>query len=83
MEPSNGSTSGFVSLATRAGDPELLRMCGLRDDILPETFEPGTVIGDVTAEAAEATGLNTSTRVVPRRRRRAAGSSQHGLDRAR
>ncbi|MGO3147504.1 MAG: autoinducer-2 kinase [Leucobacter sp.] len=64
MEPSNGSTSGFVSLASRAGDPELLRLCGLRDDLLPETSEPGTVIGQVTASAAEQTGLSTSTRVV-------------------
>lgn len=64
MEPSNGSTSGFVSLASRAGDPELLRLCGLRDDLLPETSEPGTVIGNVTAAAADETGLTTSTRVV-------------------
>ncbi|WP_300268859.1 FGGY family carbohydrate kinase, partial [Microbacterium sp.] len=64
MEPSNGSTSGFVSLATRSGDPELLRLCGLRDDILPETAEPGTVIGTVTTQAAAETGLSTSTRVV-------------------
>lgn len=64
MEPSNGSTSGFLSLETRAGDPELLRLCGLRDDILPDTFEPGTVIGNVTAKAATETGLSESTRVV-------------------
>ena len=56
MEPSNGSTSGFVSLDSRSGDPELLRACGLRDDLLPRTFEPGTVVGDVTPSAAEETG---------------------------
>lgn len=64
MEPSNGSTSGFVSLASRSGDPELLRLCGLRDDLLPQTSESGTVIGRVTARAADKTGLSTSTRVV-------------------
>jgi autoinducer 2 (AI-2) kinase len=64
MEPSNGSTSGFVSLASRAGDPALLRLCGLRDDLLPETAEPGTVIGQVTAASACETGLSTSTLVV-------------------
>ena len=64
MEPSNGSTSGLVSLASRAGDPELLRWCGLRDDLLPRTEEPGTVVGAVTAEAAAETGLARGTRVV-------------------
>jgi autoinducer 2 (AI-2) kinase len=64
IEPSNGSTSGFVSLASRRGDPELLRMCGLRDDLLPRTEEPGTAIGTVTAAAAAETGLGTGTRVV-------------------
>lgn len=64
IEPSNGSTSGFVSLATRGGDPDLLRMCGLRDDILPRSAEPGTVIGHVTAAAAAETGLSPRTAVV-------------------
>lgn len=64
MEPSNGSTSGFVSLDSRTGDPELLRACGLRDNVLPRTFEPGTVVGAVLPSAAEETGLSTSTRVV-------------------
>lgn len=64
MEPSNGSTSGFVSLATRQGDPELLRLCGLRDDLLPPTAEPGTVIGTVTPDAATQTGLGVHTKVV-------------------
>lgn len=64
IEPSNGSTSGLLALAARQADPELLRMCGLRDDLLPRTAEPGTVIGTVTADAAAASGLSTRTRVV-------------------
>jgi len=64
MEPTNGSTSGFLSLATRQGDPELLRLCGLRDDVLPQTLEPGTPIGTVTSAVATQTGLATNTLVV-------------------
>lgn len=64
MEPSNGSTSGFISLASRRGDPDLLSSCGLRDDILPVTLEPGTSIGEVTRRASDETGLTASTRVV-------------------
>lgn len=57
MEPSNGSTSGMVALASRAADPELATLCGLRGDLLPTVVEPGTVVGTLSAAAAEATGL--------------------------
>lgn len=57
MEPSNGSTSGLLDLASRAADPELATLCGLRDDLVPPVAEPGTVIGGLSARAAEATGL--------------------------
>jgi len=58
MEPSNGSTSGMVALATRDADPELASMCGLRDDLLPAVQEPGTTVGRLSRLAAQATGLS-------------------------
>mgnify|MGYP000864730436 CR=1 FL=1 len=61
MEPSNGSTSGMLSLATRDADPFLASACGLREDLLPAVAEPGTRIGSVHGEAAEATGLAEGT----------------------
>lgn len=63
-EPSNGCTSGIFSLADRAWSPEVAKACGLRDDIYPPVYEPGTVIGEVTARAAAATGLRAGTPVV-------------------
>lgn len=61
MEPSNGSTSGMLSLATRDVDPFLATACGLRDDLLPRVAEPGTAIGTVHRRAAEETGLVEGT----------------------
>lgn len=64
MEPSNGSTSGLLSLATRDADGELASICGLRTGLLPQVVEPGTVLGAVTAAAARETGLSTRALVV-------------------
>ncbi len=64
MEPTNGSTSGLVSLASRKTDPKLLELCGLPTNLLPEVVEPGTVVGKVSAEMAASTGLSESTSVV-------------------
>ncbi|WP_372594756.1 autoinducer-2 kinase [Actinotalea sp.] len=61
MEPSNGSTSGMIALATRAADPELASMCGLRDDLLPEVQEPGGRVGRLSTAAARDTGLTAGT----------------------
>ncbi len=61
MEPSNGSTSGMLSLAARAADPELATLCGLRADLLPPVREPGTPVGALSHRAAEATGLREGT----------------------
>jgi autoinducer 2 (AI-2) kinase len=64
VEPSNGSTSGMLDLATRAGSPSLASSCGVRDDLLPDVVEPGTVLGRVTSTAAADTGLSPETLVV-------------------
>lgn len=61
MEPSNGSTSGMIGLATRDADPELATRCGLRDDLLPAVREPGSAVGTLSRTAAEDTGLAEGT----------------------
>lgn len=61
IEPSNGSTSGLIALASRQADPALASMSGLRDDLLPQVLEPGTRLGVVTEKAAQETGLVAGT----------------------
>lgn len=63
IEPSNGSTSGLIGLASRGADPQLARMSGLREDLLPRVVEPGTRVGSVSVRAAEETGLSAGTSV--------------------
>lgn len=63
-DPSNGCTTGIFNLERRQFAPELARAVGLRDDIFPHVFEPGTVIGKVHKAASEATGLLEGTPVV-------------------
>ncbi|WP_159622059.1 autoinducer-2 kinase [Ruania rhizosphaerae] len=63
-EPTNACTSGMFSLEDRAWSAEIARMCGLRDDIFPRVVEPGSIVGEVTARAAETTGLAVGTPVV-------------------
>lgn len=64
VEPSNGSTTGIFNLKTRSWDPSIMRKVGLRDDIFPPAAECGQVIGEVTAQAAQETGLAAGTKVV-------------------
>lgn len=64
VEPSNAGTTGMLDLKTRQWSPELLEMAGLNSDILPPVKETGTVLGQVTQEAAELTGLKAGTSVV-------------------
>lgn len=63
-DPSNAGTTGLFGLSSRAWLPEAMEQAGLRGDIFPPTAEPGTVIGRVTATAAEQTGLSAGTPVV-------------------
>lgn len=63
-EPSNGSSSGLVSLEHRAYEPELATCCDLPGDILPEAVEPGAVVGTILPEVAASTGLRPDTLVV-------------------
>ena len=63
-DPSNGGTSGVFSLQSRQWVPEMAAKVGLKDDIFPPVYEPGTVIGEVTRKAADETGLKAGTPVV-------------------
>jgi autoinducer 2 (AI-2) kinase len=62
-DPSLGSSSNLFDLATRDWSPATAAELGL-PDILPPVFESGTVIGEVTKDAASATGLRAGTPVV-------------------
>jgi len=63
-DPSNGGTTGIYSLNKRDWDASMAEKVGIKADIFPPSLEPGTVIGNVTVNAAELTGLSTSTKVV-------------------
>ena len=63
-EPSCGSSSGMFSLASRGWSPQIAQICGISATMLPEVADPGTAVGEVTAEAAAQTGLRAGTPVV-------------------
>ncbi len=63
-EPSCGSSSGMFSLAGRTWSPEIAQICGISPAVLPPVADPGTVVGEITAAAAEQTGLRPGTPVV-------------------
>ncbi len=63
-DPSNGGTTGIYSLNKRDWEPAMAKKVGIKADIFPPSLEPGTVMGTVTPQASEQTGLATSTKVV-------------------
>ena len=63
-DPSNGGTTGIYSLNKRDWEPDMAEKVGLKAGVFPPSLEPGTVMGIVTQEASEQTGLSTSTKVV-------------------
>ena len=63
-EPSNGIETLLVDLKTRDWDVDLIRELGFDPSIFPPVSESGTVIGEVTEEAAAETGLKIGTPVV-------------------
>ncbi len=60
-DPSNGGTTGIYSLSKRDWLPQMAKEVGLKDDIFPPSFEPGSVIGHVTSKE---TMLSKDTKVV-------------------
>jgi autoinducer-2 kinase len=63
-EPSCGSSSGMFALADRRWSASIPARFGLPATVLPPVVDPGTVVGEVTAAAAGATGLRPGTAVV-------------------
>jgi autoinducer 2 (AI-2) kinase len=63
-DPSLGSSSGMFDLAKRDWSARIASLCGVDLDVFPQVLEPGTVLGGITAQAAEQTGLTAGTPVV-------------------
>jgi sugar (pentulose or hexulose) kinase len=55
---------GIFDLANKTWSPEILKELDISTAQLPATFPPGTVLGLISREAAEATGLKVGTKVV-------------------
>jgi autoinducer 2 (AI-2) kinase len=73
-EPSCGSSSGMFTLSGRSWSPTIPALCGLDPAVLPPVADPGTVVGEVSAAAAAATGLRAGTPVAA-----GGGDTQLGL----
>lgn len=58
------TTSQIYNPRKRSWSGELIAALGLSESLMPEVFEPGTVIGPVSDETAGATGLRRGTPVV-------------------
>ncbi|SDX12202.1 autoinducer-2 kinase [Roseicitreum antarcticum] len=63
VEPSNAGTTGLMDATTRQWSDDLIRRAGLPRSLFPDVVEPGSRIGPVTAQAADATGLAQGTPV--------------------
>ena len=63
-EPSCGSSSGMFNLASRGWSANIAQICGISPTVLPGVADPGTAVGEVTADAAVQTGLRAGTPVV-------------------
>jgi len=62
-EPSNAGTAGAFNLSTRNWEKEQFGKCGLKDLFVP-ILESGDVLGKVSTQASNETGLSTDTLVV-------------------
>lgn len=62
-DPSLGSSSGMFDLAQRDWSEHVLGLCELDRSVFPQVLEPGTIVGRVTAAAAQDTGLREGTPV--------------------
>jgi autoinducer 2 (AI-2) kinase len=63
-DPSNGGTTGIFSLKDRTWDATMATKVGIKDDIFCPCYEVGEVIGEVSPQASNETGLATTTKVV-------------------
>ena len=55
---------GLFDLKNKNWSPVILNALGLKENQLPETFCPGTILGRITEETSKLTGLGTNTRVI-------------------
>lgn len=62
-EVTNASTTGLLSVTTRAWDTELLDELGLKRDILPPLVRSGEAIGQITDVAARRLGADPHVQV--------------------
>ncbi|CAI8780691.1 autoinducer-2 kinase [Kosakonia quasisacchari] len=64
VDPSNAGTTGMLDLFTRDWRLDFLDMAGLRPDLLSPVKETGSLLGEVTHQAAQECGLREGTPVV-------------------
>jgi xylulokinase len=64
VDVAGGSGTGLFDLAARSWSPDVLDALELDPELFPATFEGPEVTGELTAEAANATGLLQGTPVV-------------------
>ena len=55
---------GMFDLKKKSWSRPILKALELKEDQLPETYRPGTILGTVSEEASRSSGLNTNTLVV-------------------
>ena len=63
VEPGNASSTLLLDLRTRQWSTEIADLCGLPGHIFPPVVDAGTVLGKVSADVAEETGLTEGTLV--------------------
>lgn len=61
VDPSNAGTTGMLALTSRQWQPEILQQAELNPDILPPVLETGSILGHITQQAANETGLCEGT----------------------
>jgi len=64
IDPTAAGTMMAMDMARRTWSDEILSLAGLEASFFPRWVEPGGVIGELTAEAAQATGLPAGIPVV-------------------
>lgn len=74
-----GSRTGLLNLETKIWDKEILEIYGLDEDKLCTLYEPGSVVGQSTAEFEKLTGLKEGTKVITAGGDQQCGSIGQGL----
>lgn len=64
VDPTSASTTMAMDLSRRDWSPELLALAGLGTDFFPEWHYPGDVVGEVSSDASERSGLPAGTPIL-------------------